>query len=157
MQTRISRRSRIAVLGVGLAVVALALVSAGTVGATASPSTPPSPPSPRVAKTVTLTLARNGSTVLATKGERVVVALSGDHLRWSVARADPSGVLSLVSEGDTATGASTTVFRVASYGTAELTATGTPVCPRAAACAQFVVLWHATVVVPVVDPPPPAA
>jgi hypothetical protein len=100
------------------------------------------------------TLSSNGSTALASKGELVVVKLSGDHLRGSVAQAiQTTPVLSLVSEGTTTTGASTTVFRVVSYGTAELSATGTPVCGTAGGCPQYVVLWHATVVVPVVDPP----
>ena len=144
-------RSKITVFGVGLAVSALALVSTSTLVAGASSSTPP------VAKKVTLTLSSNGSTVLASKGELVVVKLSGDHLRWSVAQAiQTTPVLSLVSEGTTTTGASTTVFRVVSYGTAELSATGVPVCGTAGGCPQYVVLWHATVVVPVVDPPVPA-
>lgn len=141
-------RSKMTVFGVGLAVSALALVSTSTLVAGASLSAPP------VAKKVTLTLSSNGSTVLASKGELVVVKLSGDHLRWSVAHAiQTTPVLSLVSEGTTTTGASTTVFRVVNYGTAELNATGTPVCGTAGGCPQYVLLWHATVVVPVVDPP----
>jgi hypothetical protein len=144
-------RSKIIALGIGLAVSVLALVSTSTLVASASPSTPP------VVKKVTLTVSSNGSTVLASKGELVVVTLSGEHLRWSAAQAiQTTPVLSLVSEGTTNTGASTTVFRVVNYGTAGLNATGTPVCPTAGGCPQYVVLWHATVVVPVVDPPAPA-
>ena len=144
-------RSKITAFGIGLAVSALALVSTSTLVASASPSTPP------VVKKVTLTVLSNGSTVLASKGELVVVTLSGEHLRWSVAQAiQTTPVLSLVSEGTTTTGASTTVFRVVNYGTAGLNAIGTPVCPTAGGCPQYVVLWHATVVVPVVDPPAPA-
>jgi 5-enolpyruvylshikimate-3-phosphate synthase len=145
-------RSRVTGLVVGLVITALALVSISTLVAGASSSTP------RPAKKLTLTLSSNGSTALASKGELVVVKLSGDHLRWSVARASQTTpVLSLVSERTTATGASTTSFRVASYGTADVSATGTPVCGSAGGCPQYVVLWHATVVVPVVDPPAPAA
>jgi hypothetical protein len=144
-------RSKITAFGIGLAVSALALVSTSTLIAGASTSTPP------VVKKVTLTFASNGSTVLASKGELVVVKLSSAHLRWSVAQAIQSTpVLSLVSEGTTTTGASTTVFRVVNYGTAGLSATGTPVCGSAGGCPQYVLLWHATVVVPVVDPPAPA-
>ena len=107
-----------------------------------------------MAKKVTLTVSSDGATVLATKGELVVVKLSGDHLKWSVAQVTQSTpVLALVSEGTTTTGASTTVFRVVNYGTAGLSATGTPVCATPGGCPQYVVLWHATVVVPVVDPP----
>src|SRR5271167_387023 len=144
-------RSKFTAFGVGLAVSALAVVSTSTLAADASSLTPP------VAKKATLTLSSNGSTVLASKGELVVVKLSGAHLHWSVARAiQTAPVLSLVSEGTTTTGASTTVFRVISYGSAELSATGTPVCAGAGGCPQYAVLWHATVVVPVVDPPVPA-
>ncbi len=144
-------RHRIAAVGMGVAVSALALVSAGaTVGGAASTSPVP--------KEVVLTASSSGSTVLATKGELVVVKLSGQHLKWSVAQAEQSTpVLSLVSEGTTSSGASTTVFRVVNYGTAGLTATGTPICASTGGCPQFVLLWHATVDVPVVDPPPPAA
>ena len=141
-------RHRIAVLGAGLAVSALALVSTGaSVGGAASTAPP-------VTKQVVLTASSSGSTVLATKGELVVVKLSGGHLKWSVAQAEQTTpVLTLVSEGTTSTGGSTTVFRVANYGTAGLDATGTPVCGSTGGCPQFVLLWHATVVVPVVDPP----
>jgi hypothetical protein len=144
--------SKVTGLLVGLAITALALVSISTLVAGASSSTP------RAAKKLTLTLSSNGKTALASKGELVAVKLSGDHLRWSVAQASQATpVLNLVSERKTATGASTTVFRVASYGTADVTATGTPVCGSAGGCPQYVVLWHATVVVPVVDPPAPAS
>ena len=143
-------RSRLSVFGVGLVISALAAVSAGTGVAVASAVTPP------VAKKVTLTFASDGTTVLATKGELVVVKLAGHGLRWSPAKVNQTTpVLSLVSEGTTTTGVSTTVFRVVNYGTAELDATGTPNCATATGCPQFVVLWHATIVVPVVDPPAP--
>jgi len=139
---------KITVFGVGLAASALALLSTGTLAASASSSTPP------VAKKVTLTVSSNGSTVLATKGELVVVKLSGGHLHWSVTQAiQTTPVLSLVAAGTTPAGASTTVFRVVGYGTADLNATGTPVCGTVGGCLQYVVLWHATVIVPVVDPP----
>jgi hypothetical protein len=136
------------VFGVGLAVSALALVSAGTPLAGATASTPP------VIKKVTLTFASDGATVVATTGELVVVKLSGHHRDWSVAQVMQSTpVLSLVSEGVTTTGASKTVFRVVNYGTAQLDATGTPICTDPGGCPQDVLLWHADIVVPVVDPP----
>jgi hypothetical protein len=144
-------RNRITAFGIGLAVSALVLVSTSTLVASASSPTPP------VAKKVTLTVSSNGSTVLASKGELVVVTLASEHLRWSAAQAiQTAPVLKLVSEGTTTTGASTTVFRVVNYGTAQLNATGTPICPTSGGCPQYVVLWHATVDVPVVDPPGPA-
>jgi hypothetical protein len=145
-------RNRFTVFGIGLVVSALAVVSVGTGVAAASTPTPP------VVKKVTLTFASDGATVLATKGELVVVKLSSRGLHWSPAQAIQSTpVLTLVSQRTTATGASTTVFQVVNYGTAELDATGTPTCAAATGCPQYVVLWHATVVVPVVDPPAPVS
>jgi hypothetical protein len=151
-------RNRISVLGIGLAVSALAAVSSAGGMAAASRVAPPAVKVPPAVKKVTLTLASDGSTVLATKGELVVVKLSGGRLRWSPAQAVQSTpVLALMSEGTSTSGGSTTVFRVVNYGSAELDATGTPVCTSATGCPQYVVLWHATIVVPVVDPPPPVA
>ncbi len=140
-------RTKLTVGGVGLACSALALVVTGTFAA-AAPAAPP------VTKSVKLTYASNGTTVLATKGERVVVVLSTRHTSWSVATVTQSTpVLTLVSEGRTSTGASRTVFRVTGYGTAGLDAVGTPICPTPGGCPQYVLGWHADVVVPVVDPP----
>jgi hypothetical protein len=145
-------RSRITVSGVALAVSVLGAFSTGSGVAGATPAAPP------VAKTVTLTFASSGSTVLAAKGELVVVKLSHGHLRWSVAEAVQSTpVLKLVSERTTTSGASKTVFRVTNYGSAQLNATGTPICSTADGCPKYVLLWHANITVPVVDPPPPAA
>ncbi len=148
-------RSKITTLGIGLAASALAAVSAGTCVAGAVSVTPP------VVKKVTLTFGSDGATVLATKGELVEVKLSGHHLRWSEAQVIQSTpVLALVSAATTANGASDTVFKVINYGSAGLDATGTPICSAAAAaagCPQYVLLWHATVDVPVVDPPGPVS
>jgi hypothetical protein len=144
-------RRKFAGIGLGLTVSALVVLATGPLVASASPSTPP------VVNRVTLTVSSNGSTVVASKGELIVVTLAGDHLRWSEAQAIQSTpVLRLVSEGSTTTGASNTVFRVVNYGTAGLNATGTPICPSTGACPQYALLWHATVDVPVVDPPGPA-
>ncbi|MGD0880078.1 MAG: hypothetical protein ABSB09_00720 [Acidimicrobiales bacterium] len=143
-------RNRLAMFGVALTlpVVAVAVVGAG--GAAASTVTPP--------KQIVLTVASNGTTVTATKGERVVVKLSGDHLDWSQARVIQSTpVLEQVSSTVSAKGSSETVFLVVGYGTAELDATGTPICSTTGACPQYVLLWHAGVDVPVQDPPPPTA
>ena len=144
-------RKKVTAFGVGLTLAAVLGVSAGAavVGAT--------PASSVAVKQVTLTNASSGSTVLATKGELVVVKLSGGHLRWSVAHAvETTPVLAPVSATTTTTGSSVTVFRVVNYGSAGITATGTPNCGTVGGCPQFELLWHATVVVPVVDPPGPA-
>jgi hypothetical protein len=143
-------RYRVRDFGVGLIATTLAGVSLATGTATASPATPP------VAKKVTLTFSSDGATVLATKGELVVVKLAGHGLVWSAAQAvQTTPVLRLVSERTTTTGASTTVFRVVNYGSADLDATGTSTCTAATGCPPFVLLWHASVTVPVVDPPGP--
>jgi len=110
-----------------------------------------------VPKIVVLTNASSGSTVLATKGELVVVELTGGPIQWSeasvVSPSAVSPVLAKVSGSRSATGSSRTTFRVVGSGLAKLDALGTPRCPTAGGCPQYVVLWQATVVVPVVDPP----
>ncbi|HEY5251891.1 MAG TPA: hypothetical protein VIJ09_09530 [Acidimicrobiales bacterium] len=144
-------RRSILTLGTCLVVSLGAVMALTTVTATGATVTPPTS-----ANTVILTNASNGSSVTATKGELVVVHLSGSHQRWSEANVvQSSPVLVFVSGSTSATGASTTVFRVTNYGTAQLNALGYPVCASTAVspCPQFVVLWHATVDVPVQDPP----
>jgi len=145
-------RSKISAFGIGLALSAMAAVSLLPAEAGAS-STATSVP-----KKVVLKVSSNGKTVDANVGDLVEVKLSGHHLQWSVAQlTQPSGALTLVSEKTSSNGASVTVFRVANYGTASLDATGTPICKPTGACPPYIVLWQATVIVPVVDPPPPAA
>ena len=141
-------RSSILTLGACL------VVSLGTVVAVTTGTATARVPRPTSANTVILTNASNGSTVTATKGELIVVHLSSSHQRWSEAQVvQSSPVLVFVSGSTSATGASTTVFRVTNYGTAQLNALGYPICAAAGPCPQFVVLWHATVDVPVQDPP----
>jgi hypothetical protein len=144
------------VVAVGLVAGALALPALGAAGAGAA-STPP------IGTVVVLTNGSSGSTVVATVGETVVVELTGGPLRWSEAQTTPvasaaAPVLALVSGSTSSNGSSTTTFRVVHSGTASLQATGTPICTGAAVgCPTYVVLWHATVDVPVVDPPTPVA
>ncbi len=145
-------RNKISAFGAALAFSALAAVSTNAVLAGAASATTSVP------KKVVLKVSSNGKTVDANVGDLVVVKLSGHHLQWSVAQVvEGSGALSLVSEGTTSTGASKTVFRVVNFGTATIDATGTPICSTTGACPPYSVLWHATVNVPVVDPPPAAA
>ena len=149
---RMTRRSTVAfAISLVISVVAVTALGAGRVGASTSTA-------PVSTKKVILTNSSNGSSVIATKGELVVVKLSGGQVRWSEAQAIQSNpVLVRVSGSTSTTGSSKTTFRVANYGTAELDATGRPICNPAGGCPQYVLLWHATVVVPVVDPPAPAA
>jgi hypothetical protein len=150
-------RNRLATSGLALALPVLATAVLGCGGASASTVPHTTERAPSTTKEVVLTTKSNGTTVTATKGELVKVELSGDHLDWSQAQVQQSTpVLRLVSGSVTTTGSSTTVFEVVGYGTAELDATGTPICTTGA-CPQYVLLWHAGVVVPVQDPPPPTA
>jgi len=143
-------------VAVGLAVAALAAPAVGAIGAGAASTAP-------IGTVVVLTNGSNGSTVVATVGETVVVQLTGGPLHWSEASAVPTAgsaapVLAFVSGSTSPNGSSTTTFRVVRTGSAQLQATGAPTCTSAAlACATYVVLWHATVAVPVVDPPSPVA
>jgi len=136
---------------VGLSVV----MAFGAVAALASgPASAAKVKPPTASDTVILTNASNGSSVTATKGELVVVHLSSSHIRWAEAQVNQSSpVLVFVSGSQSTTGASTTVFRVANYGTAQLTALGFPICAAAKPCPAFVELWQASVDVPVQDPP----
>lgn len=136
--------------------LALSLAAFGTVGAV-SAGAKAKPKSTSASTTIVLTNSSNGSTVLATKGDDVVVKLAGGPLRWSEAQAiESSPVLVRLSGGTTISGSSTTTFEVESDGTATVEAAGTPICSvaTATACPQYVLLWRATVDVPQVDPTP---
>ncbi len=154
---RTIRRSAVALgLAAALSLVATVIAGAATIAS-------PHSATARAASgsTVVLTNSSNGSSVLALKGETVVVQLTGGPLRWSQAQALGAGgaaaVLVRVSGSVSPDGSSTTTFRVANYGMAQLRATGAPKCRSGAPCPDYVVLWRASVIVPVVDPPAPAA
>jgi hypothetical protein len=105
---------------------------------------------------IILTNSSNGKTVLAEKGELVQVRLtSQDRVKWSEASVVPKATVSpLVKESGhvNPNGSSVTTFKVVGYGSAGLQATGTPKC-TASVCPKYVLLWKATVRVPVQDPP----
>ncbi len=132
-------------------VVGLAMLGAATVASSTSAMAGATPP-----KVIVLTNASNGSTVVAAKGDLVRVKLKAtDGVRWSEAYVVPGASVSPLvkkSGGVTSTGSSVTTFEVVGYGTAELEATGTPSC-TGVVCPTYVLLWQATVDVPVVDPP----
>ena len=145
-------------LGMAIVIAAALAPAIGLAGAEASTSSPTSFAAPASAKTIVLTNSSDGSTVLASIGDLVVVELSGGPLRWSEALAVPTTgatppVLVRVSGSTSANGSSTTSFRVANHGTSRIDATGTPICSPDHACPQFVLLWQATVVVPTANPP----
>ncbi len=141
--------------------LALSLAAFGTVSA-ASAAPKAKPTSTSASATIVLTNSSNGSTVMATKGDLVVVQLTGGPLRWTEAQAvESSPVLVRLSGGTAPNGSSTTTFEVESDGTATVEATGTPICspPTATAtvaCPQYILLWRTTVDVPQLDPPPTA-
>jgi hypothetical protein len=109
---------------------------------------------------IVLTNASSGTTVVAAKGDVVRVKLTATNgIRWSEASVVPAASVSPLvrtSGGVTSTGSSVTNFKVVGYGSAQLEAIGTPSC-TGVVCPTYVILWEATVDVPVVDPPPPAA
>ncbi len=153
---------RVVATGVALALSCLVLNAVGAGGAAARTTSGSARP-PTSSAVVVLTNASDGSTVLATKGELVVVKLTGVPLRWSEAQAvETSAVLTKLSGSTSTTGSSTTTFEVGSDGTAVVEATGTPLCTGTgtgtgavvtSGCPPYVLLWHATVEVPQVDPP----
>lgn len=105
---------------------------------------------------IVLTNSSNGQTVLAQKGDIVQVDLKSiNGVRWSEASdvdATAGNVLMKKSGHITSTGSSETTFTVVGYGSATLVATGTPPC-QGDVCPGYVLLWQATVSVPVQDPP----
>jgi hypothetical protein len=141
----------------GLAVVVAGLSAVSVLAAAGATGAPPATATTG-ASTVVLTNSSNGSTVIAHKGDRVVVQLTGVPLRWSEATAVPgtsatTPVLVKKSGSTSANGSSTTTFRVVNYGDEGINAVGAPICSPATACPTFELLWHATVSAPVVDPP----
>jgi hypothetical protein len=152
-----TRKSMVA-FGMSIVISAAVVSAIGLASAGASTSAAGTVTAPVPAKTVILTNSSNGSTVLASIGDLIVVELSGGPLRWSEAQAEPTTsatppVLVRVSGSTSANGSSTTTFRVANHGTARIDATGTPICSPTQACPQFVLLWQVTVVVPGTTPP----
>jgi hypothetical protein len=89
-------------------------------------------------KVLVLTNRSEGHTFVATVGEEVVVTVTGGRT---------------FRNGD-----SITDFVAVGHGSVTLSATGYPICAPGTdtGCPQFVVLWTAGVVVPVVDPPAPS-
>lgn len=144
------------VTGMVVIIAGLATVSAFAAAGAKTPRRPPVIGG--ASTTVVLTNSSQGSTVIAHKGDRVVVRLKGVPLRWPEATAVPGSsaappVLVRESGSTSANGSSTTTFLVASYGNEGINATGAPMCSAAMACPAYVLLWHATVSVPVLDPP----
>src|SRR5271167_2807160 len=96
--------------------LALSLAAFGTVSA-ASAAPKAKSKSTSASTTIVLTNSSNGSTVLATKGDPVVVQLTGGPLQWSEAQAiESSPVLVRLSGGTTPGGSSTTTFEVENDG-----------------------------------------
>lgn len=147
------------VTGLVVIVAGLSAVSVfAAAGAKTSGRPPPATGATGAPTTVVLTNSSDGSTVIAHRGDRVVVRLTGVPLRWSGATAVPGTnttepVLVKKSGSTSANGSSTTTFRVINYGAEGINAVGAPICSAAMACPAYVLLWHATVSVPVVDPP----
>jgi hypothetical protein len=139
-----------------LLLLAGAMLLSGAVSAGASAS--PAPHGQSSSKTVVVTNSGDGSNVLVNKGDLLVVKLSGQHLRWSVATGNPStsaatAMLRPVSATTSSNGSSKTVFEVQNFGEEQIQAVGTSRCATTKPCPAFALLWHANVVSPVIDPP----
>ncbi len=132
------------------------VVSLSALGASAAVGSPSAVATSGPPAVIILTSSSNGRTVVATRGDLVQVRLTSvNGVRWTEASVVPSATVSpLVKESGhvTSTGSSVTTFEVVGYGSAGLEATGTPKCTTV--CPTYVLLWRATVVVPVQDPPP---
>jgi len=136
----------------------IGVVSMSALGASAVVGSPSAIATSGPPAVIILTNSSNGKTVVATKGDLVQVRLTSvNGVRWTEASVVPSATVSplvKVSGHVTSTGSSVTTFEVVGYGSAGLEATGTPKCTTV--CPTYVLLWRATVVVPVQDPPPPS-
>jgi hypothetical protein len=145
-----ARMHRLGLVGVVASALVMCAAAIPMAAGAATPST----------TKVVLSNASNGKTVTAEKGDVVVVKLDGHGtLRWSEASVVPTSsatapVLVKKSGHLSPDGSSRTRFSVVGYGSATLQAEGTARCGIAqdAVCPMFVLLWRATVSVPVVDP-----
>jgi hypothetical protein len=138
---------RIGLVGV-VCITALGASAAAGPSSAVARATPPTK--------IVLTNSSNGQTVLAQKGDIVQVDLKSiNGVRWSEASdmdATAGNVLVKKSGHITSTGSSVTTFSVVGYGSATLEATGMPPC-TGVVCPQYLLVWQATVSVPVQDPP----
>jgi hypothetical protein len=117
------------------------------------PSTPATPTSPPVSTAApsgvafVITQADTGKTFTLPSGSAAELRLVGSF-RWSAPQASPA-IVALAPEA-LPTGAGYEAWKVTAtgHGTAVIESTGSPICPPGHVCAQYVVLFRVTLVVP---------
>jgi len=119
-----------------------------------APSTPPATPTSPPASIATpsgvafvITQADTGKTFTLPSGSVAELRLVGSF-RWSAPQATPA-IVALAPEA-LPTGAGYEAWKITAtgHGTAVIESTGSPVCPPGHVCAQYVVLFRVTLVVP---------
>lgn len=120
----------------------------------ASPSSTPTTPAPSVSPVstptgiaVVITEADTGKTFTLPFGSAAELRLGGG-LGWSTPKATPA-ILALTKEAvASSAGYQAWTITTTGHGTALVEATGSPPCQPGQVCAQFVVLFRATIMVP---------
>jgi hypothetical protein len=111
------------------------------------PSTPPASTAPPSGAAFVITEGDTGKTFTLPFGSVAELRLGGSF-RWSAPQATPA-VVALTPEAVPATvGYEAWRITTIGHGTATIESTGSPVCPPGHVCAQYVVLFRATLVVP---------
>ena len=118
--------------------------------ASTPPATPASPPGSTAAPSgvaFVITQADTGKTFTLPSGSVAELRLVGSF-RWSAPQATPA-IVALAPEA-LPTGAGYEAWKVTAtgHGTAVIESTGSPICPPGHVCAQYVVLFRVTLVVP---------
>jgi hypothetical protein len=114
------------------------------------PATPSSPPVSTAAPSgvaVVITQADTGKTFTLPSGSVAELRLVGTF-RWTAPQATPA-IVALAPEA-LPTGAGYEAWKITptGHGTAVIESTGSPICPPGHVCAQYVVLFRVTLVVP---------
>ena len=126
--------------------------------ATATPGTSPSPARPGPGTPPASTAPPSGAAFVITEGDTgktftlpfgsLAELHLGGSFRWSAPQATPA-VVALTPEAlPTTAGYEAWKIATTGHGTATIESTGSPVCPPGHVCAQYVVLFRATIVVP---------
>jgi hypothetical protein len=119
----------------------------GTSTPLATPTSPPVPIAAPSGVAFVITQADTGKTFTLPSGSAAELRLVGSF-RWSAPRATPA-IVALAPEA-LPTGAGYEAWKITAtgHGTAVIESTGSPVCPPGHVCAQYVVLFRVTLVVP---------
>ena len=114
------------------------------------PATPTSPPVSTAAPSgaaFVITQADTGKTFTLPSGSVAELRLAGTF-RWSAPQSTPAIVALAAETLPTGTGYEAWKITATGHGTAVIESTGSPICPPGHVCAQYVVLFRVTLVVP---------